>query len=209
MLLFLILLFPCAFIAYSFLVKDKKIILPAATGFLSAVIVCACRFFFSYEHRLIYSSFNENLIYYLIKQNLLPLLVVSVLVAVITRDTWEYRFNNFFPLMCSFFAVYLPYCVITSSEYYYQSYDIFLKPIIYLAMLVQISLSLISFYKCIVNKKVIFAILNVVIISAYLIYPAISDTLYAIDYSFGLILVVGIVYSILPVGFFVLKLLKK
>ena len=205
MLLFLILLLPIAFTAYTFTVKDKKIILPAIAGFFTAVIVCACRYFFSYEHRLIYSSFSDNFIYYLLKQNLLPLVITSVVIALITRDTWEYKIKNFFPVMCSFFAVYLPYCVITASEYYYQAYDLFLKPFIYLAMLVQISYSLISFYESIVNKKVVFAIVHVLIILVYLVYPAVSDALYIINYNFAIILSVGIVYTLVPFALLTIK----
>ena len=209
MLLFLILLLPCAFTAYTFTVKDKKIIMPAATGFFTAVIVCACRYFFSYEHRLIYFSFSDNFIYYLVKQNVLPLVIVSILFALITRDTWEFKIKNFFPVMCPFFAVYLPYCVITVSEYYYQAYDLFLKPFIYLAMLVQISYSLIRFYESIVNKKVVFAILHALLILTYLVYPAISDALYVINYNFAVILSLGIVYTLVPAAFLVIRELKK
>ena len=205
MLLFLILLLPTAFAAYTFTVKDKKIILPAAAGFFTAVIVCACRYFFSYEHRLIYSSFADTFIYYLVKQNLLPLVIVSALFALITRDTWEYKIKNFFALMCPFFAVYLPYCVITASEYYYQAYDLFLKPIIYLAMLIMLSMCLISFYQSLVNKKIVFSILNVLIALCYIVYPAISDALYAINHGFALILILGIVYTLIPFALLAIK----
>ena len=205
MLLFLILLLPIAFTAYIFTVKDKKIILPAIAGFFTAVIVCACRYFFSYEHRLIYFSFSDNFIYYLVKQNLLPLVIVSIVIALITRDTWEFKIKNFFPVMCPFFAVYLPYCVITASEYYYQAYDLFLKPFIYLAMLVQISYSLIRFYESIVNKKVAFAILHALLILFYLVYPAISDALYVINYNFAVILSVGIIYTLVPAVLLVIR----
>ena len=209
MLLFLILLLPIAFTAYIFTVKDKKIILPAIAGFFTAVIVCACRYFFSYEHRLIYFSFSDNFIYYLVKQNVLPLVIVSILFALITRDTWEFKIKNFFPVMCPFFAVYLPYCVITASEYYYQAYDLFLKPFIYLAMLVQISYSLIRFYESIVNKKIPFAVLHALLILFYLVYPAISDALYVINYNFAVILSVGIIYTLVPAVLLVIRELKK
>lgn len=205
MLLFLILLLPCAFTAYSFTLKDKKIILPATAGFFTAVIVCACRYFFSYEHRLVYSSFSENFFYYLIKQNFLPLVIVAALFALVSRDTWEYKVKHFFTLMCPFFAVYLPYCVITASEYYYQAYDLFLKPFIYLAMIVQISFSLMRLYETIVNKKIPLAVLHALIILLYLIYPAISDALYAIDYRFALILILGIVYILVPFALLTIK----
>ncbi len=210
MLLFLLLLLPAAFLVYAFIIKDRSIILPAFAGLITATFVCACRFFFSYEHRLIYFSFSENFVYYLVKQCFLPLFIVAAVYALVSRDKAEYKIKNFFPLMCSFFAVYLPYCVITASEVYYQAYDLFLKPVIYLSMLVQIALSLNSVYNGIKNKKFVIAVPDGLIILLFAIYPAISDALYAIDFSFALILILGIVYSIIPaVYFFLTKLLKK
>ena len=210
MLLFLLLLLPVAYIAYAFIIKDRSIILPAFAGLVTAAIICACRFFFSYEHRLVYSSFSENLIYFILKQSLLPLLIVSVVYALISRDTAEYKCRNFFSLLCPFFAVYLPYCVITSSEIYYQSYDIFLKPIIWLAMLVQISLSLLAVYNGIKNKKYIQVVINCLIIIVFAVYPSVSDALDAIGYSSALILIIGIVFSIIPAAYFFLtKFLSK
>lgn len=209
MLLFLFLLLPCAFTAYAFYLKDKKIILPSITSFFISVIVCACRYFFSYEHRLIYSSFADNFIYFLLKQNFLPLVILSVLLALITRDTWEFKIKSFFPVMCAFFAVYLPYCVVTASEYYYQGYDLFLKPFIYLAMLMQVSMSLISFYQSVIDKKIGFAVINVLIVIIYLIYPAISDTFYTINSSFALILILGIVYTLVPFSLLVIHQIRN
>lgn len=210
MLLFLILLMPAAFTAYAFIIKDRKIILPSFAGLMTSVIVCACRFFFSYEHRLIYNSFSENFVYYLLKQSLLPLIIVCAVYALVSRDTLEYKCKNFFPLMCPFFAVYVPYSVITASEYYYQAYDIFLKPVIYLAMVVQISFSLMQLYKGISERKVVSIVINSLVILLVAIYPAVSDALYAIDYSFALILILGIVYSIIPAAYFFLsKIISK
>ena len=209
MLLFLLTLLPCSLIAYAFFVKDRKIILPVFAGLMTAVVVCACRFFFTYEHHLVYDSFSEIFSYYIVKQAFLPLFVVSAIYALISRDTAEFKVKNFFPLLAAFYAVYLPYCVITTSEYYYQSYDIFLKPVIYLAMLVMISFCLIDAFEAIKNKKVVCLIIDILIICVYAIYPAISDALYAIDYSFAIILIVGIIYSALPVLYFFLKIFLK
>ena len=209
MLLFLLTLLPFALILYSFLKKDKKIILPVFAGLVTAVVVCACRFFFTYEHRLIYDSFSENYIYYLVKQNLLPLLIVSAVYALVSRDTAEYKIDNFFPLLCTFFIVYLPYCVITASEFYYQAYDIFLKPVIYLAMLVMISFCLKNGWNSITSKNMFFAALNILIIVVYAFYPAVSDTLYAINYNFAIILIIGLVYSLIPFALFVIRQIRN
>ena len=51
---------------------------------------------------------------------------------------------------------------------------------------------------------------DILIIGVYAFYPAVSDALYAINYSFAVILLVGLIYSVLPVVYFSLsKLLKK
>ena len=209
MLLFLLILLPSAFITYCIYEKDKKILFPAAAGCLLAFIVCACRFFFTYEHRLVYDSFSDNLIYYIVKQSIVPLVAVSVFLAILSRDKIEYKKKNFFPALCAFFSIYLPYCVITSSEYYYQSYDLFLKPVIYLAMLMQISLCLVNAWTAVSNKKTLFVIFDVLIIVGYLFYPAVSDALYAIDYNFAVILLVGIVYSLVPFTLLIIKQIRK
>lgn len=201
---------PCALITYSIIIKDRSKIIPIFAGIVTASVVCACRFFFSYEHRLTYYSLPENLIYYLVKQSFVPLFVVCAAYAIVSKDTVEYKIKNFFPLVCSFFAIYLPYCVITASEIYYQPYDLFSKPIIYLAMLVQIAMSLIAIYNGITTRKYFSVIINCLLIIVYSVYPAISDALYSIDFSFALILIIGIVYSIFPIAwFFLSKLLKK
>lgn len=209
MLLFLLFLLPIALITYYVFTKDKKILLPLAASALIAMIVCACRFFFSYEHRLVYDSFSDNFIYFSIKQSLLPLLLVTILFAVFSRDKIEYKVKAFFPTLGAFFAIYLPYCVIAGTEYYYEAYQLFLKPVIYLAMLGQISLCLINALESITSKKIIFVILDILIILVYAIYPAVSDALYAIDYSFALILIIGILYSLLPLAFFLIKIARK
>ena len=209
MLLFLLLLLPSALFKYFYLIKEKKFILQISAGFVTAMIVCACRFFFSYEHRLVYYAFAENFFYYFVKQNFIPLVVVAAVYALVSKDSLRYKISSFFPLMCSFFAVYLPYCVITASEYYYQGYDIFLKPIIYLAMLVQLSRSLNALYNAVTNRKGFMIFIHSVLILFYAVYPAVSDALYAIDFSFGLILIIGLVYSLLPAVFFTLSLITK
>jgi len=209
MLLFLLLLLPCALISYSFVIKDKKIILTVFAGLVTALLVCGCRFLFSFEHRLIYDSFADNFAYYLLKENLLPLVVVAAIYALFSRDKAEYKVNNFFPLLTSFYAVYLPYCVISASEYYYQGYNLFLKPVIYLAMLSQIALSLISLYKAAIEKKPLFIVMNIFIILLFAIYPALSDALYAIDYNFAIILIIGLVYSLIPFAFFVIRQIRN
>ena len=198
MLLYLLLLLPGALATYCILERDKKILLPAALSAFLAIIICACRFFFSYEHRLVYDSFSDNFFYFLLKQNFLPLVIISTLLALFSRDTAEFKIKQFFPSLCAFYAIYLPYCVITASDYYFNAYDLFLKPLIYLAMLVQISIFLKHGWQAFKDKKIAFMVIDILIILVYAIYPAVSDALYAIDQAFAVILIAGLIYSLIP-----------
>jgi hypothetical protein len=65
-------------------------------------------------------------------------------------------------------------------------------------------------YKGISERKVVSIVINSLVILLVAIYPAVSDALYAIDYSFALILILGIVYSIIPAAYFFLsKIISK
>ena len=77
-------------------------------------------------------------------------------------------------------------------------------------MLVMISFCLIDGFEAFKAKKIVCIIFDVLIIGVSAFYPAVSDALYAINYSFAVILLIGIIYSALPVVYFILsKLLKK
>lgn len=199
MLSFLLLLFPISLIVYCLAVKDRNKVPMICIGVVTGVLVSACKLFFTYTHRIIPDSFAENYVYYLLNQSLISLIVLFVVFCLISKDTWEYKIKYFFPLETAYFAIYLPFCVITQSEFYYQGYDILLKPAVYLAMLLQISFSLWYFYKGIVNKKPLFVILNFMLAAGYLVYPAVSDSLYAINYKFSLIVLFDVIFILLPV----------
>ena len=209
MILFLLLLLPLSLIIYVLDVKDKKMITTIFIGAFTAIFVSFCRMFFSFTHRIIPYEFSNNFWYYIIYQNLLPIILLYGIFFLISKDEMEYKIKNIFPLLCSYFAIYLPYCVMSMSEFYYQGYDIFLKPVIYLAMIVQISISGFYLYKSIGSKNISGITINGLLLLVYLFYPAISDALYAIDYNFSVILVLGLIFSILPLFFVVFNFFKK
>ena len=76
-------------------------------------------------------------------------------------------------------------------------------------MLGQIALSLLALYNGITQRKAVPIIINCLVILIYAFYPAVSDALYAIDYSFAVILILGIVYSLVPVVMLVFNQIRK
>ena len=178
-------------------------------GVLCAVLLCAFKVFFTYSHRLVPVSFSENFVFYLLNQSCLPVCVVSLIYFLITKDSLENKINAFFPLISAFYAVYLPYLVISGTTSVYSGYAIFIKPLVYLAMILQCALSLCCIFTSVKSKKVVFVAINIVLIVAYLIIPAIIEALYAMNMSFVAVIILSAVYVILPVVHLVLSKGKR
>ena len=177
-------------------------------GALCAVLLCAFKVFFTYSHRLIPVSFSENFAYYLLNQSCAPLCGVSLIYFLITKDSLENKINAFFPLISAFYAIYLPYLVVSGTTSVYYGYAIFMKPLVFLAMIVQCVLSLRCIFASVKSKKVVFAAINIVLIVAYLIIPAIIEALYAMNMSFVAVIILSAVYVIIPVVHLVLSKMK-
>lgn len=209
MLSFLFLLLPLAFLLYCIDKKDKQILIPALIGLACGIILCACRAFFSFSHRVIPYSFGQNLGYIAIQDLIMPV-VLCVAYYFISRDTWEYKVNCFFPLICSYFIVYLPYSVAAGTEsIVYSEYQIFVKPIICLVMIYQLAVDVKLLYEGIRDKYILKIILNVLVIILYIVYPLISDTFYIMGYPLLLIIGLAVVYTICPILHFAYTVLKQ
>lgn len=208
MLSFLFLLLPLAFIFYCLVQKDKQILIPFLIGLGFAIVACAFKAFFTFTHRVIPYSFGQNLGFYL-SQNLILPIILCVAYFVISRDSVDYKVNCFFPLICSYFMIALPYGVIAGTEtVVYSGYEIFVKPVVCLAMLYQVAIDLVLLYEGIKSKYVLKIILNVIFIIAYLILPAFLDTLYVMGVQFYLLLAIAAVYVVSPIVFFVYRNVK-
>ena len=199
MLTFLFLVLPLSLIFYYLFNKDSKFFGAMLVGVLCAVLLCAFKVFFTYSHRLIPDSFSENFVYYLLNESCLPLCGVSLIFFLIKKDSLENKTNLFFPLIAAFYAVYLPYLVISRTTSVYSGYAIFIKPVVYLAMIVQCALSLRCIFSSIKSKKIVFVAINLVLIVAYLIIPAIIETLYAMNVNFVAMIVLSAVFVIIPI----------
>ena len=197
MITFLLLLFPFALAVYGIWTKEKKDIIPLFCGVMSAVIFCAIKVFLTYSHRIVPFSFSENMIYYLLRLSLLPVCVLYLLYFFLVKDTSEYKIQSFFPLTAGFYAVYLPYYIISASEAVYSGYDLFWRPVLYLSLICLCAISLHYLYKSIKEKNYLFIAISALLLIVALIVPAISDALYAINYSFSLIVLIDVFYMAL------------
>ncbi|MCQ2582312.1 MAG: hypothetical protein MJ160_00250 [Treponema sp.] len=209
MLLFLVFLIPLLLTLYYFFSEKRNFILVTTIGLVTSILVCLVRLFVFYSHRLIIDSFIQNYFFYLVRLAIIPIGLLYGVFFLLTRDTVEYKLKAFFPLVASFFAVYLPYYIISASGPSYSGYDCFLRPALYAAMIVQLSYSINNLYKFVVEKDQKGIIISSVIAAVYLLFPAAVDSSYMIGRGFGFAVILSIMFIAYPAFISVLKFLKK
>lgn len=203
MILFASLLLPVFLIGYFIIKQDKSIVIPVSIGVIIAVLVCLFRMFFVYAHRIIPYSFSQNFIYYLLRQCVLPVFIIYGLFFLFSKDNLEYKIKMCFPLLISFYMVYLPYIIITSSEGLYSFYPLFVKPIVFLMMIIVFAQCIKKIFETFNNKKYVFFVLYILLLIIYLAAPAVFDALYVIDTDIFIMSVSSIVYCALPIVYFI------
>lgn len=209
MLLFMFLLLPVVLAGYCFYRKDSKMIPSIFIGLMSAVLVCLFRTFFLYAHRVIPYSLGSNIGYLLIRQTLLPVLILYGIFIAVSKDGLEYKGKAVFPLLTSFYMVYLPYSIITTSEGLYSGFSIFVKPLLFAFMILFVSFCAIRIVKAIEDKKIIFIILYSVAALLYLFMPVLIESYSIINENMVLQVILSIVYCLVPAGIQTVLILKK
>ncbi len=202
MYLFMFLLLPLILAAWCFYKKDSHLIPVIFTGAVAAVLVCGFKAFFLYSHRIIPYSFESNVIYLLVRQTLLPVVLVYGIFFAWSKDEISYKIEAFFPLLISFYMLYLPYTIISTSEGLYTTFPLIVKPVLFVVMIFSLALSAKHIEKTVKNRKIVFAVIWGVIGIVSVLVPSLLEGMYILDMSYLLILILSGVYSAaLPVLF--------
>ena len=207
MYLFMLLLLPLILAAWCFYKRDSHLIPVIVMGLIAAVLVCGFRAFFLYSHRIIPFSFERNMWYLLIRQTLLPVILLYGLFFLVSRDTISYKVEALFPLLISFYLLYLPYTIISTSEKIITTFPLFIKPVLFTVMIFSLGLSAKHIEKIIRAKKYFFSAVWILIALVSIVFPSVMETMYMLDMSYFLILVLSCIYSAaLPVLFVLSRL---
>jgi hypothetical protein len=194
MYLFLIILFPAALAWYIISTDDKAAVSVVLTGALSSVLFCALKAFFTFMYHLASTAFLPDYAYILFGQILVPVIIVYLLFFFLSRDTVSFRIKSYFPLMCSFFSVYLPYHILAGSASSYSVFELFMKPIIYLMMLVMSALCIKFVYRSFTEKNKKMQIQWILLLLVSLLVPAAVETVWFTGLPVWLWLVLWLVY---------------
>lgn len=202
MYLFMFFLLPLILAAWCFYKKDSHLIPVILTGAVAAVLVCGFKAFFLYSHRIIPYSFESNVIYLLVRQTLLPVILVYGIFFAWSKDEISYKVEAFFPLLISFYMLYLPYTIISTSEGLYTTFPLIVKPVLFVVMIFSLALSAKHIEKTLVNKKYVFSAIWIIIGLVSVVMPSLLEGMYILDMNYFLILILSGIYSAaLPVLF--------
>ena len=196
------LLLPLILAAWCFYKKDSHLIPVIFTGAVAAVLVCGFKAFFLYSHRIIPYSFESNVLYLLVRQTLLPVILLYGIFFVWSKDKISYKVEAFFPLLISFYMLYLPYTIVSTSEGLYTSFPLFVKPVLFVVMIFSLALSAKHIEKTVRNKKYVFTVIWGIIALISVVVPSLLEGMYILDINYLLLLVLSAVYSaLLPILF--------
>ena len=176
-------------------------------GLIAAVLVCGFRAFFLYSHRVIPFSFGKNMWYLLLRQTLLPVVLLYGLFFLISRDTISYKVEALFPLLISFYLLYLPYTILSTSEKIITTFPLFIKPVLFTVMIFSLGLSAKHIEKTVKAQKYVFTVIWGFIALVSIVLPSVVETMYILDMNYLLILVISGVFSAtLPILFILSRL---
>ena len=203
----MLLLLPLILASWCFYKRNPHMIPDIFTGLISAVLVCGFRAFFLYSHRVIPYSFELNMWYLLLRQSLLPVIVLYGVFFLISKDTISYKIEALFPLLISFYLIYLPYTILSGSEKIITTFPLFIKPTLFTVMIFSLGLSAKHIEKTITAKKHFFAAIWIITAVVSIVFPSVVETMYILDMSYFLILVLsGIFCATLPILFILSRL---
>ncbi|MBP5520287.1 MAG: hypothetical protein J6X84_06900 [Treponema sp.] len=203
----MILLLPLILAAWCFYKKRVDMIPVIFMGIVAAVLICGFRTFFLYSHRVIPYSFVKNVFYLLFHQSLVPIALVYGIFFLISKDSLSFKIEAIFPLLLSFYVLYLPYNIISSSEQIYTTFPLFVKPVLFTVMIFSLALAVKQIEKSHFAENSLYTAIWVGIAFGSIVFPAILESMYLLDANYFFILILSGAYSLaLPILFLMNKL---
>lgn len=188
---------------------NKKNILIVFLGAMSGVLLSSFKAMFLFSRRIVTYSFSDYFFYILIRQSLLPCVILFALFFLLFKDDAKTKLEFFLPLELSFYMIYLPYSIVSVSGGLYSKYVLFIKPLIFAAMIFQCAISASLFYENLKEKKIPFALLHLLICIIYLLLPAFAESFFYLEDKILLPVILAVAALVVPLGFTFFKTLQK
>ncbi|WP_276781063.1 hypothetical protein [Treponema succinifaciens] len=193
----------CIHTEYSF----KSFFGPIAIGLTAGIISAIFKEYFIFSAYVATSGFFEHFLH-ILKTTFFPPVILFAFWDLFSKDGTRYKTTSAFPLLASFYAIFLPYISISSPEKH-SFFFLFENPILFIctaffsqAFYLKIKLSIESKKK---NKTAVFAIAFVVISS---ILPAIQTLWYFKIFGFAHA-VLAVIFAMATFIFYKITFIKE
>lgn len=205
MLLFSLLLIPVVLGGFCLYYKDKKIFLPICFGLISGILVCSFKTFFVYSHRIVPYSVGQNFLFIFFRQIFFPTVILYLIFFFFSKDDFKYKIDMCCPLLLSFYMIFLPYTIITSSEGLYSIFNLFIKPVVYTFLIIQVSYSFKVVIESVVDKESEINFKQALIGLVYFVLPALIESFFLVDKLTLVMIILAVIYSVIPFFVFFIK----
>ena len=209
MYLFMMLLIPLVLVFYCIKTSDKAVIPVCIFGGIVSIVVCICTALFAFLHRIPEYSFASNFSYYSLREYILPVVLLYAFYFLVSKDEISFKIKAFFPLSASFYAFYMPYLIIVSNESAFSFYELFVKPVLVISMLILIEKALEKLAQYSIQKKTFGLIISSVVLAFVLFVPPFLNTLWITNWMNPLFIILSVVYILLAFLSGIINLIKE
>ena len=182
---FTLLLFPLAFVYYVVpRLSELRSRLPVSLfSFCVSCFICAFRFFFMFRAPCNEAEFAYFFVVSVLTYIVFPLFVYLCFL-LFSRDSWRMKIESFCLFMLPFYAMFLP-CEIFADTSSLAGFYLFVKPVLYLVMVVSVGCELRTLFFVARGKGVAVA-LSTVVILVEMSVPPLVEVLWHFSFSCAL-----------------------
>lgn len=163
-------------------------------GLILGVIYALVDFFTAFAYRNPTYNIGTNFTYYFLSTTLMPVIICAVILFLLSKDNWQFKFQNFTPLILGFFVLFLPYETISKNDTF-DFFLLFIVPVLYTTMIILMDYNF-EFIQAIYEKSVKAKHLYIPILGILLalIIPSLIYSMYYTQMLVPLAIILGIIF---------------
>lgn len=163
-------------------------------GLILGTVYALVDFFTAFAYRNPIYNIGTNFTYYFLSTTLMPFIICAVILFLLSKDNWQFKFQNFTPLILGFFVLFLPYETISKNDTF-DYFLLFIVPILYTTMIILMDYNF-EFIQAIYEKSVKAKHFYIPILGILLalIIPSLIYSMYYTQMLVPLAIILGIVF---------------
>lgn len=202
MYLFLFTVIPLGYFLYHELEKKRYAVRGAGFNFfcgsITSVLYCFVGFLVFSSYRVPEFNFRDNFVYFFLTGTIYPVSCCVLLYLLLGKNDWKFKLLMFSDVVPSFYAVFLPYRIISVYDIT-DAFSIFVLPVVVASCLyiLRKAAVYVAVIKAALWKKIVFGLLAA---GLFLVMPALTETMYYVASPLWLRCVAEIGMVLLAVG---------